>query len=60
MVGSFTFSPEWYLSVGLEDSDVIEYPIVDDMDVKWLDVRKITGCFGTNPAFVDLSPDQSR
>ena len=33
--------PEWYLAVDLEDKrDVIEYPIVDDIDLNGWDVRK--------------------
>lgn len=47
--------PEWYLSVGLEEQrDVIEYPIVDDMDVNGWDVRKALRLFWkSNPAFVE-------
>lgn len=33
--------PDWYLSVNLEDErDVIEYPIIDDIDLNGWDVRK--------------------
>lgn len=47
--------PEWYLSVGLEEQrDVIEYPIVDDMDVNGWDVRKALRLFWkSNPAFIE-------
>ncbi|MFN3789118.1 DNA polymerase beta superfamily protein [Massilia sp.] len=47
--------PEWYLSVGLEEQrDVIEYPIVDDMDVNGWDLRKALRLFQrSNPGFVE-------
>ncbi|WP_444946484.1 nucleotidyltransferase domain-containing protein [Microbulbifer sp. VTAC004] len=47
--------PEWYLSVDLEDKwDVIEYPIVDDIDLNGWDVRKALKLFWkSNPAFVE-------
>ncbi len=47
--------PEWYLSVGLEEQrDVIEYPIVDDMDINGWDLRKALRLFWkSNPAFVE-------
>jgi len=46
---------EWYLSVTLEEQrDVIEYPIVDDMDVNGWDLRKALRLFwNSNPAFVE-------
>lgn len=46
--------PEWYLSVGLEEQrDVIEYPIVDDIDINGWDLRKALRLFWkSNPAFV--------
>jgi len=46
---------EWYLSVGLEEQrDVIEYPIVDDIDLNGWDVRKALRLFWkSNPAFVE-------
>lgn len=46
---------EWYLSVDLEDRrDVIEYPIVDDIDLNGWDVRKALMLFWrSNPAFVE-------
>ena len=38
--------PDWYLSVGLEDQrDVIEYPIVDDIDLNGWDLRKALRLF---------------
>lgn len=45
----------WYLSVDLEDKrDVIEYPIVDDIDLNGWDVRKALQLFWkSNPAFVE-------
>ncbi|MFC0251459.1 nucleotidyltransferase domain-containing protein [Massilia consociata] len=47
--------PEWYLSVGLEEQrDVIEYPIVDDMDINGWDLRKALRLFSkSNPGFVE-------
>ncbi|MBD0687718.1 MULTISPECIES: nucleotidyltransferase domain-containing protein [unclassified Pseudomonas] len=47
--------PEWYLSVGLEERrDVIEYPIVDDMDINGWDLRKALRLFWkSNPGFVE-------
>lgn len=46
---------EWYLAVDLEDKrDVIEYPIVDDIDLNGWDVRKALMLFWKcNPAFVE-------
>lgn len=48
-------SEDWYLSVGLEEQrDVIEYPIVDDIDLNGWDVRKALRLFWkSNPAFVE-------
>ncbi|MES2070615.1 MAG: nucleotidyltransferase domain-containing protein [Pseudomonadota bacterium] len=48
-------SRDWYLSVGLEEQrDVIEYPIVDDIDLNGWDVRKALRLFWkSNPAFVE-------
>lgn len=45
----------WYLSVDLESKrDVIEYPIVDDIDLNGWDVRKALRLFArSNPAFVE-------
>lgn len=47
--------PEWYLSVGLEEKrDVIEYPIVDELDVNGWDLRKALRLFWkSNPAFME-------
>lgn len=47
--------PDWYLSVGLEEQrDVIEYPIVDDMDINGWDLRKALRLFQrSNPGFVE-------
>lgn len=46
---------DWYLSVGLEEQrDVIEYPIVDDIDINGWDIRKALRLFWkSNPAFVE-------
>lgn len=46
---------DWYLSVGLEEQrDVIEYDIVDDIDLNGWDVRKALRLFWkSNPAFVE-------
>lgn len=51
----YVHRPEWYLSVGLEERrDVIEYPIVDDLDVNGWDVRKALRLFWkSNPAFIE-------
>jgi predicted nucleotidyltransferase len=48
-------NPEWYLSVGLEEQrDVIEYPIIDDMDINGWDLRKALRLFWkSNPGFVE-------
>ncbi len=47
--------PDWYLSVGLEEQrDVIEYGIVDDIDLNGWDLRKALRLFWrSNPAFVE-------
>lgn len=47
--------PDWYLSVGLEEKrDVIEYPIVDVMDINGWDLRKALRLFArSNPGFVE-------
>lgn len=46
---------DWYLSVGLEEQrDVIEYPIVDDIDLNGWDVRKALRLFWkSNPTFIE-------
>ena len=48
-------NPDWYMSVDLEDKrDVIEYPIVDDIDLNGWDVRKALRLFWrSNPAFCE-------
>lgn len=47
--------PEWYLSVGFEEQrDVIEYPIVDDMDINGWDLRKaLRLLWKSNPGIVE-------
>jgi predicted nucleotidyltransferase len=51
----YVHRPEWYLSVGLEEQrDVIEYPIVDDLDVNGWDLRKALRLYWkSNPGFVE-------
>lgn len=51
----YVHRPEWYLSVGLEEQrDVIEYPIVDELDVNGWDLRKALRLFWkSNPAFIE-------
>jgi uncharacterized protein len=51
----YAHEPDWYLAVDLEDKrDVIEYPIVDDIDLNGWDVRKALRLFArSNPAFVE-------
>ena len=46
---------DWYLSVSLEEQrDVIEYPIVDDIDLNGWDLRKALRLYSkSNPAFVE-------
>ncbi len=46
---------EWYLCIDLEERrDVLEYGIVDDIDLNGWDVRKALRLFGrSNPAFVE-------
>lgn len=45
----------WYVAVDLEDRrDVIEYPIVDEIDINGWDLRKALKLFSkSNPAFVE-------
>ena len=47
--------PNWYLAVGLEEQrDVIDYEIVDDIDLNGWDVRKALRLFWkSNPTFVE-------
>ena len=51
----YAHEPTWYLAVDLEDKrDVIEYPIVDDIDLNGWDIRKALRLFArSNPAFVE-------
>ncbi len=46
---------DWYMAVDLEERrDVIEYPIVDDIDLNGWDVRKALRLFWkSNPAFIE-------
>jgi predicted nucleotidyltransferase len=46
---------DWYVAVDLEDKrDVIEYPIVDEIDINGWDLRKALKLFSkSNPAFVE-------
>lgn len=47
--------PDWYLAVDLEERrDVIEYPIIDDIDLNGWDLRKALRLFWkSNPAFME-------
>lgn len=51
----YAHEPSWYQAVDLEERrDVIEYPIVDDIDLNGWDVRKALRLFWkSNPAFVE-------
>ena len=51
----YCYPKKHYLSVGLEEQrDVIEYPIVDDIDLNGWDIRKALRLFWkSNPAFVE-------
>lgn len=51
----FSRKKDWYLAVDLEDKrDVIEYPIIDEIDLNGWDVRKSLKLFWkSNPAFVE-------
>ena len=46
---------DWYLSIGLEEQrDVIEYPILDEIDLNGWDIRKALRLFWkSNPAFIE-------
>jgi predicted nucleotidyltransferase len=49
----YAHKPEWYLSV-FPQRDVIEYPIVDDIDLSGWDVRKALQLFyKSNPSLVE-------
>lgn len=51
----YTHPKEWYLSIGVEGQrDVIEYPIVDEIDLNGWDIRKALRLFWkSNPAFIE-------
>ncbi|MCW9015562.1 MAG: nucleotidyltransferase domain-containing protein, partial [Kangiellaceae bacterium] len=51
----YTHSKDWYVAVDLEEKrDVIEYPIVDDIDISGWDVRKALRLFRkSNPSIVE-------
>ncbi|AOB31658.1 nucleotidyltransferase [Bordetella sp. H567] len=51
----YVHRPEWYLSVGLEEQrDVIEFPILDEIDINGWDLRKALRLFWkSNPGFVE-------
>jgi uncharacterized protein len=51
----YVHEPRWYHAVDLEERrDVIEYPIVDDIDLNGWDARKALRLFWkSNPAFVE-------
>lgn len=51
----YVHKKDWYLSVDLEDRrDVIEYPIVDEIDINGWDLRKALKLFWkSNPAFIE-------
>lgn len=51
----YVHEPSWYQAVDLEERrDVIEYPIVDDIDINGWDVRKALRLYWkSNPAFVE-------
>ena len=51
----YAHSAEWYLCVDLEERrDVIEYPIVDEIDINGWDIRKELRLFRkSNPALVE-------
>lgn len=51
----YAHEPDWYVAVDLEERrDVIEYPIVDDIDLNGWDIRKALRLFWkSNPAFVE-------
>ena len=51
----YMHEPEWYQAVDLEERrDVIEYPIVDDIDLNGWDLRKALRLYWkSNPAFVE-------
>lgn len=48
-------SPDWYLTIDVEDKrDVIEYPIVDEIDINGWDLRKaLKLLWKSNPAIIE-------
>ncbi|CAM4307593.1 MULTISPECIES: nucleotidyltransferase domain-containing protein [Pseudoalteromonas] len=51
----YAHTKEWYLTLDVEEKrDVIEYPIVDEIDINGWDVRKALKLFRkSNPAFIE-------
>ena len=51
----YMHAPQWYQAVDLEERrDVIEYPIVDEIDLNGWDIRKALRLYWkSNPAFVE-------
>ena len=51
----YAHQKDWYLTVDVEDKrDVIEYPIVDEIDINGWDLRKALKLFWkSNPAFIE-------
>lgn len=51
----YVHKKDWYLSVDLEDRrDVIEYPIVDEIDINGWELRKALNLFWkSNPTFIE-------
>ena len=51
----YIHEPQWYQAVDLEERrDVIEYPILDEIDLNGWDVRKALRLFWkSNPAFIE-------
>ena len=51
----YVHEKEWYVNIDVEDRrDVIEYPIVDEIDINGWDIRKALKLFWkSNPAFVE-------
>lgn len=51
----YVHDKDWYLSLDVEDKrDVIEYPIIDEIDINGWDIRKALKLFWkSNPAFIE-------
>ncbi len=51
----YVHKKDWYIAVDLEDKrDVIEYPIVDEIDINGWDLRKALKLYSnSNPSFVE-------